>query len=123
MKVQIKKGVLLFEIVFAILLVSIISLFLFRGYSIFIKSGRRGLDYLRLVITSEEKIWDLELKEKNDEIVSDMQFEGDIDSDFNWQLSLEDTEYDNFKKGFLKIDYTKRKISLDTVIYLNTEIE
>ena len=118
-----QRGVLLFEVAFVVLLVSVISLFLFRGYGIFSKAGRKSLAYIRLVLLSQEKAWDFELLEKKGEITLRTQTSGDFEAPFSWQMKLEDTGRDNFKKGTLKISSSARGDYLDTVMYLNTEYE
>ncbi len=126
-----KKGIVLFEVAFVVLLVSIISLFLFKGYSLFIKAGRKSLDYLNLVLLCEEKNWDLEIKERNNKINEELEKEGDFDTpSYNWQLNLEnimysgleDSENSNLKKGILKVNHIdKRRVSLDMTLYLWTK--
>jgi len=82
-----KGGVLLFEVAFVMLLVSIISLFLFRGYSTFIKAGRKNSNCLKLILIAEEKIWDLELKEKNGQIANEPEKANSDMSLFRWQIN------------------------------------
>lgn len=115
----IKKGILLFEVAFVVLLVSVISLFMFRGYGLFIKTAKKSMNYLKLALVSERQIWELQEQEANNEITNNMETSGDIDSDFSWGLVLEDTGYDNFKQGTLRVESVKAGESLDTIIYLN----
>lgn len=113
------KGILLFEVAFVVLLVSVISMFIFRAYGVFAKTGKKSSDYLRLILLSEEKVWDLELEENNKEAKEGMQTQGRFDDSFSWQVNLEDTNYDNLKKAILTVSSDKRKYSLDTFIYLS----
>lgn len=118
-----KKGVLLFEVAFVVLLVSIISLFLFRGYGLFLKTGKKSLDYLKLMLISEEKAWDLQREEKKKPLPEDIEMSGSFrDGGFNWSLQTEDFGYGNLKKGVLSVNYQdQRKTSLDMVIFLKFE--
>ena len=124
MRLKSKKAILLLEVVFVTLLVSIISLFLFRGYSLFIKAEKKGMNYLRLLLLGQEKIWDLQVKEKRFEISDSMEKEGSFTLPlFKWNLNLEDTYFSNLKKCTLKIKSEKDKQKpLDLVIYLNAEL-
>jgi len=117
------KAILLIEVMLVVLVVSIASLFLFRGYGIFLKTGRKSLDYLKLALSSEKIMWDLQLKESNEEINEDMQKQGDLDSGFSWNIELEDTDYEILKKIVLQIVPENRKAFLDTTIYLTTKKE
>jgi hypothetical protein len=122
---KVKKGILLFEVAFVVLLVSIISLFLFRGYSVFLKAGRKSLDYLKLIMLSEAKIWDLQMEEKSSELVIDMEKQGDFKTPFfSWQLGIEEAGYEEVKKTVLKVTYeNKRKTSLDIVNFFTFQEE
>ena len=68
-------------------------------------------------------MWDLQLKESNEEINEDMQKQGDLDSGFSWNIELEDTDYEILKKIVLQIVPENRKAFLDTTIYLTTKKE
>ena len=57
MKIKTVKAILLFEVMIVAALVSIGSIFLFRGYGNFIKAGNESMNYLKLMALSEEKIW------------------------------------------------------------------
>ena len=115
-----KKAVLLFEVALVILLVSIASLFLFRSYALFLKVGRKSSNYLKLILLAEEKIYDLQIKEKSGDLSLDMKEEGTFPlPSFSWSLELNDTVYDDLKIADVKVSSTGRRgISLDTVIYL-----
>ncbi|UCC95463.1 MAG: hypothetical protein JSW40_01615 [Candidatus Omnitrophota bacterium] len=113
-----RKTVLLFEVALVVLIVSIASLFLFRGYAIFLKVGKKSLDYLKLIVRTEEKMWDLHAKERNGEITADMDTEGEFDAQLGWHLSLEDVEDSNLKIGTLKATHSEKGVSFDTIIYL-----
>ncbi|MFH1504735.1 MAG: hypothetical protein ABIH08_05060 [Candidatus Omnitrophota bacterium] len=119
-----KKGILLFEVVFVVLIVSIISLFLFRGYGIFSKAARRNLDCLKLMMLSEEKIWDLQAIEKADgELSSNMERQGDFElSPFSWNLAIEESGYGRLKRGTVEIKRNdKQAPAFETVFFLNFE--
>ena len=118
-----KKAILLFEILIVVTLVSIASVFLFRGYGTFVKMGRKSLDYLRLILFCEEKMWDLEMAERAGQDFSEIQEEGDFGPQFRWDLNISDTEYEKLKKGTVKISRPKRKTYYDAIIYLNQSQE
>ncbi|MBN3039511.1 MAG: hypothetical protein JW867_00110, partial [Candidatus Omnitrophica bacterium] len=63
-----KRGLLLFEVVVVVLLVSLISLFFFRGYGVFLKAGKKSLDYLNLCLFLEEKIFKLQVEEAENKL-------------------------------------------------------
>lgn len=117
-----RKGILLFEVTLVALLVAIISVFLFRGYHIFLKSGRKSMDYLRMVLLSDEKMWDLQGKEKIGNSSLYTEREGDYDSlPYYWHLDREDRENNaNLTRGILKVSSRgKRELSFDTIMYFN----
>ena len=118
-----KKAILLFEILLVVTLVSIASVFLFRGYGTFIKMGRKSLDYLRLIIFCEEKMWDLELAERNGEAFNEIASEGDFGQEFRWELTLGDTGYEKLKESTVKISRPRRRTFYDCFIYLKEEQE
>ncbi len=118
-----KSGVLLFEVAFVVMIVSIMSVFLFRGYATFTKVARKSLDYIKLVLVSDAKIWDLELEEYNAAVTKDMHKEGDFDTGFRWRIILGDTDHVNFKRTRLTIDSTNRAESFDRMLYLKSEDE
>lgn len=105
---KIKKAVLLFEAVFTVLIVSIISLFLFRGYSIFLKAAKKNMGYLKAMELCEEKIWDFQAIERSEgELSLNMEKQGDFKSlPFGWSLEIEDTDYEGLKKTTVEV---KRK--------------
>ncbi len=112
-----KKGALLFEVMLVVLLVSLASVYMFRGYSIFLKAGRRSLDYLKLILLSEKVIWDLQLREKQGKW-ENISLPNSLASKFNWDLRFKNSQYINLKKSVLKVEEKKRKSSLETVTYL-----
>lgn len=118
-----KNGILLFEVAFVVLLVSIISLFLFRGYGLFLKTGRKSLDYLKLTLLGEEKAWDLQREEKKKTPWADIEMSGRFGEEgFSWNLQTEDAGYANLKKGILSVNVQEqRKTSWDMVFFLKFE--
>ncbi|UCD15543.1 MAG: hypothetical protein JSV34_00390 [Candidatus Omnitrophota bacterium] len=119
-----RKGILLFEVAFVVLLVSIISLFLFRGFGVFLKAARKGCDYLKLSELSEAKIWDLQMVEESTKFLPpDTQRQGDFEQmPFSWRLELLDSGYPNLNKGVMKVNYEeKTKLSFDTVVFFKVE--
>ncbi|MFH1768775.1 MAG: hypothetical protein ABH858_06420 [Candidatus Omnitrophota bacterium] len=118
-----KKAVLLFEVACVVLLLSIMSFFLFRGYSLFMKAGRRSGEYLELALLSEEKICDFQIKEKNQQ-APDEELEGNFAGrPYAWTVSFEDSDYPALKRVFLKVSKEGRKEYLDTVSYFIFEAE
>ncbi len=113
-----KRGILLFEVMLAVILISLASLFLFRGYSIFIKAARKGTDYLQLILLCEKKVWDLSLEEKDNQITNTTQTEGSLDSRYKWIMRLEDTGYEKLKQANRRITDEVKNESFDTVMYL-----
>jgi len=121
---KLKKGILLFEVVFVVLVVSVISLFLFRSYGTFSKAARKNLDYFKLMALSEEKLWDLKAKEQADgKLPLSMEKDGSFEAcPFNWHLEIEDAGYGNLKKTTLSISRLDRQASvLDSVVFLDFE--
>ena len=120
-----KKGILLFEVAFVGLLASILSLFIFRAYGLFIKSGIKCLEYSQLISLAEKKVWDIQKNNSKDGIVADLdRINGNDKSPFTWRLDLEATDYENLKKGILTVARAdKKKISYDTVIFLRVKEE
>lgn len=122
MNLTLRRGVLLFEVALVVLLVSIISMFLFRGYHVFLKSGRKSMDYLRMVLLSDQKMCQLQNKEKSKDPSLYIERDGDFDyPSYSWHLDMEDMEENsNLTRGILKVNYRgKRESSFDTIIYLN----
>lgn len=117
-----RKGILLFEVVFVMLMVSVISVFLFRGYGLFLKTSRKSNEYVRLILLSEEKLWELHMKESNDEINKDLRKTGECSlTGFSWNLTLDDTD-SQLKKCTVVVGHNDR-IRLDTVVYLRAKKE
>ena len=110
-----KRGALLFEVALAVFLVSIISLFLFRGYSVFTKAAKKKETYLKLVSLSQEKFCDLQIKEKSAELSEDIERQGSLDS-YQWQLDLAD-------EGKITVILSDREASLDTIAFFNFQEE
>ena len=123
MKLKLKKSVALFEVAIVVLLVSLASVFLFRGYGVFIKVGKRNTDYIHLALLTDEKFWELQLQEKNREPIADLEGQGTFNSVFSWKFSFEDSEFSDLKKGRLTTHYEERKESLDTIMYFFIEGE
>jgi hypothetical protein len=115
-----KKSVLLFEVAIVVLLVTLSTLFLFRGYGIFLKVGRKSLDYIALVFYSEQKLCDIQLIEETAGGVSPdiMEKEGDFDSSFSWNMHFEEIGFSQLQKCVLETRYAKRNESLDMIYYL-----
>jgi len=116
-----KKAVLLFEVVFVVFFVSIIAVFLFRGYGNFIKTGKRASAYLNLALLAEQEILDLKIREAKGELSEEMEVGGQLGEDLSWQLSAEETQYGALKKCLLQIRDDKNKKILDTIVYLKIE--
>lgn len=117
-----KNASLLFEVSLAVLLVSIISVFLFRGYTIFSRAGKKSRDYLKLVTLSEEKFWDLQVQEKKNLLTPDMQKQGNFPGFDSWSISLEDEELPESLKGMIITVTLQDNIALDTRGYFNFEV-
>ncbi|MBU1122203.1 MAG: hypothetical protein ABIH71_05215 [Candidatus Omnitrophota bacterium] len=120
------KGILLFEVAFVVLLVSIISLFLFRGFGVFLKAGRKSLDYLKLSSLVEEKFWDLEMIEAKDGFLSkDVASRGEFERiPFKWNMNLVTVDDSSLNKCILKIERQgNRKLSLDAIIFVSVKEE
>ncbi|MFH1771789.1 MAG: hypothetical protein ABH872_03140 [Candidatus Omnitrophota bacterium] len=113
-----KKSVLLFEVAIVVLLVSLASLFLFRGYGVFIKTGRKSLVYLKLISLAEEKIWDLKLKNCSGVKLSEIAASGEFDGGFSWRIDFTDTDFENIKETRVTVRNIKNNISFDSVLFL-----
>ena len=89
------------------------------------KTGRKGLDYLKLILLTEQRICDLQIEEANEALTIDVGKEGAFSLDhFYWHLDLQDTSYEGINKGILTVSYNNnRSASLDTVIYLKVTEE
>lgn len=105
------------EVVIVILLVSIASLFLFRGYSVFLRASGASSDYLRLQLFLEEKVFHLKAENKNQTIETRSFLRDDVYDKYKWGLMLADTVYPYIKQGVLKVGFDKRKQTLDVVVY------
>ncbi len=53
------KAILLLEVAIVILVTTVIALFLFRGYGIFIHAQKKSSGYLQLSLESERQLWQL----------------------------------------------------------------
>jgi len=115
-----KKAVVLFEVMLAALLVSLISVFLFRGYSILLSVAKKSSDYLKLMEFSEKKIWDLREAERSDLLFLNIPRTGNFDSGvYSWNLSLEESNYGNLKKTIIEIKSEDQKAAVfDTIFFL-----
>lgn len=116
----IQKGFLLFEAVFTVFLVSLMVFFLFRGYGIFLKSGKMILEYHKLMMLSEEKMWDLQILE-TDESGQDIETAG-VDEffskPFNWSFDIQASDYTGLSKGILKVSFPEgRNTALDMILF------
>jgi len=121
---RLKKGILLFEVVFVVLVVAIISLFLFRSYGTFSKAARKNLDFFKLMALTEEKLWDLQAQEAVDgKLPLDMEKSASFEScPFSWYLELEDAGYAGLKQARVSISRNNRQAAaLDTVLFLGFE--
>lgn len=118
-----KKGILLFEVMVAAILVSIISLFLFRAYGTFIRAAKKSTDYLKLILFSEQKVYELSVLEKSGQITNTTQLEGGLDFQYKWFLYLKDTDYGRLKQAKIKITNGSGSKSFDTVMYLTGQEE
>lgn len=120
----IQKGFLLFEAAFTVFLVSLMVFFLFRGYGIFLKSGKMILEYHKLMMLSEEKMWDLQILE-TDESGQDIETAG-VDEffskPFNWSFDIQASDYTGLSKGILKVSFPEgRNTALDMVLFTALE--
>ena len=106
------------EVVIVVLLVSIASLFLFRGYSVFLRASGASSDYLRLQLFLEEKAFHLKAENINQAIEAHPFLQDDVYDRYKWGLMLADTAYSDIKQGVLKAGFGKREQALDTIIYL-----
>lgn len=114
----VKKTIVLFEVILVVALILLISLFLLRGYSLFMKTGRRNLDYIKLVMLSEERLWELQMEEQKEGVLADLERRGSIDPSFIWQVESEDTDYEGLRRIILNVGYEgEKKGCLDTVLY------
>jgi len=111
------KSILLVEVVVVLLLVSIASLFLFRGYSMFLKASTVSGNYLHLLLFLEEKYFKLNAGRASQEIEARFFSRDEVYDKYRWGLTLEDTAYPGLKQGVLKAGFTKSRQVLDTVVY------
>ena len=114
-----RKASVLFEVALAAMLVAVISVFVFRGYSVFSRAEKRSLEYLRLVSLAEEKFWQLRVKEKSGDLRLDIPVSGKFgDSPYFWDLAIEDGLARNLKKIALTVTKKgKKSLSFDLIGY------
>ena len=117
-KDQKRKAVLLFEVMIVALFVAIASLYMFRSYSIFLKVGRKSTQYLTMIHHIDRVAFEIALAESKGSLSDDFVQNIELDDDYSCNISLEDTEIEGLKKGNLKVESSKQKASLDSVLYL-----
>lgn len=118
-----KKGMLLFEVAFVVLLMSVISLFLFRGFAVFLKAGRKSGEYLKLSSLLEEKIWELEKLSANAGLSPEnIELTGEFEQvPFKWSLAFQESGYSGLNKCVLKTEQQgERKSVFDAVMFFKT---
>lgn len=124
-----KPAFLLFEIMIVMILVALVSTFLLTGFNLFLKTGKKSLNYLTLTLYMEEKIWDLREKESKNISIADLLLEKEgpcSNPAYKWSIDWENTDYENIKKAKLKIyqDIGKnKKNSLNTVLFIYAKEE
>ena len=120
-----KKSIALFEVAFVALVVSMLSIFIFRGYRIFIKTSRKSSDYLNLICLSEKKFSDLQLKDYKGELSQGaIDTSGDFaDTDYGWNLEINLDNTANITVFGLKAARQKgfTKTAFDSMLYLEVE--
>lgn len=119
------KAVLLLEVAFVVLLVSIMSVFMFRAFSVFIRAQRRCYSYLQNVSYVEQKMCDLQLQSAQGEFTLEIEKEGVFgETPFNWQLTLDDAGFESLSKCTLLVSYLhNRPVMLDAISYFSLEAE
>ena len=119
-----RKAVVLFEVALAVLIVSLISLFLFRGYHLFLKTGRRSLDYLKMTLLTEEVVWGLHDKQAQNELTDEVAGQGVCSDDgYVWQVATEETEYEGLTKISIAIVKDKKNpVSFDSFVYVKQAV-
>jgi hypothetical protein len=116
-----KKALLLFEVALVVLLVAIISVFLFRGYRIFIEANQRSRQYLHSSLLLEEKLWALEVDPSGLEPGHGLFSAGRG----SWSLELAPLDQANLAQVRLGVAGPRPtdRLFLDRVFYLNLEEE
>ncbi len=121
-----KRAIALFEVSFVVLLVSIISVFIFRGYRIFIKTSKKSSDYLNLIRFSEDKFWDLQMQQAREGFSEDDIDTSGISDDgrYEWNLDLNSSESSNITALHLQTSSRKpgSKTVFDSILYLEVEL-
>ncbi|MCP4651947.1 MAG: hypothetical protein GY858_00985 [Candidatus Omnitrophica bacterium] len=92
-----KKAILLFETALVVLLVAIISVFLVRSCSIFLKSQKKSKNYMQAALLIEKKFFQMQRNR------------GD-----NKGIEFYDTEIDGLKKAVLKAN---GEVIFDVVVF------
>jgi len=99
-----KKAILLLEVALVVLITAVISVFLFRGYNVFINAQRKSSAYLELTLESEKQLW--ELRSGNTA---------------NKNIILEDSGFKGLKKVTLNAESADKRYSFDTVCFMPVE--
>lgn len=115
-----KKALFLFEVAFVVLIVSVLSLFIIRGYGIFIKVAKKSFDYTNILYFIDNKICQLSIQEEKGEISEDLEKEGVFGDSRAWSLEMQDTDYQGLTRVRLNIlQGNKSQSNFDLVVYLN----
>lgn len=123
---KVKKSFLLLEVSLVVLVVSIISVFIFRGFANFKKAAQQSSAYQKLILLSEQKIWDLKSSDFFDLSVSERVISGNFpDSRYSWEIESSSLEEFDQNRLILKNE-GKSTVSFDLILLsksLNSEKE
>ena len=112
-----KNGISLVEVMLATFLVSLISVFLFRGYHSFVKTLKKSENYFQVATVSEQVIWDLRFKMLTDKESFD--FADSPQEIIASDIDIASTVFNNCKAHVIKCrDVRKDKVIFDTKTFL-----
>ena len=117
------KSFMLIELLLAVFFITLMSFFILRGYSNFVKVAQKKLFILKTLLLTEEGASELLLKEKNFDFVKDLPKEHKL-SDEEYAFRYEATEQvlGELWRYSVNTGYKdKRENNLDMILFLNYE--
>ena len=118
-----KKSFMLIELLLVVFFVVLISFFILRGYSNFVKVAQKEMFILKTLLLTEEGALDLLIKEKNFDSVEGLPEEYEL-SDENFILQYEAVEQvlgEIWRYTVNTENKEKREKKLDMVLFLSYE--
>lgn len=108
------KAFLMLEAALAVLVVTVISLFIFRGFSLFTRAARKNMIYTELVLLSGNQAESIAVWHN----LTDGNFDKAINQRFSRQIIPLETSHSHIAKYLIRLENVKSKEKLDTILYL-----